>query len=206
MLTDTELSTLLEDESLLEDITNLKRDFLRAESSFMDVGDDDFISLVLMTPSVGVALANGSISLFEDLSLTRKARNLSRGSYFLREDPINQMLVYLIDHFDQWEARFYGIIQKIVHSSLKHSPLMQEAIANPAVSTGELARDMLNTPYILIKFLAFMFLEETDDLLAPSIISPVELEKIKSIGETIGIGHLPIFHTFVNTFKVREPS
>ena len=50
----------------------------------MDLSEHDFLSLILMTPTVGIALANGSISLFEELALNKMARKMSKGGYFLK--------------------------------------------------------------------------------------------------------------------------
>ena len=49
-----------------------------------------------------------------------------------------------------------------------------------------------------------MFLEEEDDLLNTSRISPIELEKIKQIGADLGMGEMPVFELFCSTFEIRE--
>lgn len=203
-MTGSELFTLVKDEEVMASIMDLKREFLRAEEAFMDLGDSDFISLVLMTPSIGVALANGSVSLFEELTLNKKARKLSRKSFFLNSDPITPAVHYLIENFADWEDKFYEIIKLTMHSSLKKNNVVLETLKNPDALTGDIRRDILNTPYIFVKFLSFLFLEEDDDLLNDRTINKIELDKIIAIGNKLEIDNVPIFQAFCYTFDVRE--
>lgn len=204
MLTDSEIVTLMQDKKVLEATLQLKKDFLRTEATFLDIGDDDFVSLMLMAPSIGVALANGSISLFEELSLNKKARFLSRGSYFLKKDPIVHGMKYLIKNFDTWEARCYDFVKLVMNSTINKNPIIKQAMANPDSTTGDFSQDILNAPYIFVKFLSFLFLEEEDDLLNTRRISTIEYDKVKAIGDSIGIGDIPLFQLFCTTFEVRE--
>ena len=204
MLTDSEIVTLMQDERVLEATLELKREFLKAEAQFLDIGDDDFVSLMLMAPSIGVALANGSISLFEELSLNKKARFLSRGSYFLKKDPIVHGMKYLIKNFDKWEMTCYEFVRVVMHSTLTKNKTIYDTLCNPETSTGDLSQDILNAPYIFVKFISFLFLEEEDDMLNTRSISQVEFDKVKSIGAKLGIGDIPVFQLFCNTFDLRE--
>jgi len=203
MLTDSEIVTLMQNQSVLQATLELKKDFLRAEAEFLDIGDDDFVSLMLMAPSIGVALANGSISLFEELSLNKKARFLSRGSYFLKKDPIVHGMKFLIKNFTTWEVRCYEFVRLVMNSTLSNNPFIEKVLRNPESTTGDFSKDILNAPYILVKFLSFLFLEEEDDLLNTRRISQIEFEKVKDIGEQVGLGDMPLFHLFCATFEVR---
>ncbi|MFT6962963.1 MAG: hypothetical protein ACJAWV_002697 [Flammeovirgaceae bacterium] len=204
MLTDSEIVTLMQDNEVLNASLELKKEFLRAEAQFLDIGDDDFVSLMLLAPSVGIALANGSISLFEELSLNKKARFLSRGSYFLKKDPIVHGLKYLVKHFDQWEERCYAFVKAVMLSTLNKNKFVYAALTNPESTTGDLSQDILNAPYILVKFISFMFLEEEDDLLNASMISEVELKKVQEIGEKLGLGEMPLFKLFYDSFELKK--
>lgn len=203
MLTESELVTLMEDQEVLDSILELKRDFTDAESKFTDLSDDDFISLVLLAPSVGVALANGSISLFEELSLNKKARSLSRKSYFLKRDPLAHALKYLIQHFDEWEDRFYALIRMTMFSTLRRNEVLWHAFRNPNSSTGDMGMDILNAPYIFVKLITFLFLEEENDMLNRRSISQVEYDKIVAIGKSLDLSGVPSFTTFIGGFDVR---
>ncbi|MGB3465403.1 MAG: hypothetical protein WBA74_09035, partial [Cyclobacteriaceae bacterium] len=88
MFTEYEIETMVERESILSAVNELKIDFLKTEAPYLEISDHDFLSLVMMTPTVGIALANGSVSLFEELALNRKARKLSKGGYFIKKDPV----------------------------------------------------------------------------------------------------------------------
>lgn len=204
MLTDSEIVTLMQDETVLESTIELKKQFLKAEAQFLDIGDDDFVSLMLMAPSIGVALANNSISLFEELSLNKKARFLSRGSYFLKKDPIVHGMKYLIKNFDRWEDTCYDFVKTVMHSTLDKNEVIYKTLGDPKSSTGDLSRDILNAPYIFVKFISFLFLEEEDDMLNTRSISKVEHQKVKEIGDKIGIGHIPVFQLFCDTFELRD--
>jgi hypothetical protein len=190
MLTDSEIVTLMQDNEVLNASLELKKEFLRAEA--------------LLAPSVGIALANGSISLFEELSLNKKARFLSRGSYFLKKDPIVHGLKYLVKHFDQWEERCYAFVKAVMLSTLNKNKFVYAALTNPESTTGDLSQDILNAPYILVKFISFMFLEEEDDLLNASMISEVELKKVQEIGEKLGLGEMPLFKLFYDSFELKK--
>ena len=203
MLTDSELVVLMHDQEVLKAVLKLKTDFLTSEMDFMHMSDDDFVSLVLLTPSIGMALANNSISLYEELILNRKARKLSRGSYFLKVDPISPAVKYLIENFEVWEDRFYDLIKIMLHTTIKDSPVIYDALTNKDSSTGDLGKDILNAPYIFIKFMAFLFVEDVDDLLNTQGIEEVELDKLRFIGEKLSINNVPVFQKFCEAFDIR---
>ncbi len=204
MLTDSELIVLMHDQEVLKAVLKLKTDFLTSEMDFMHMSDDDFVSLVLLTPSIGLALANNSISLYEELILNRKARKLSRGSYFLKVDPISPALKYLIENFEVWEERFYNLIKVMLHATLKDSSVISAALTNKDSSTGDLGKDLLNAPYIFVKFMGFLFVEDVDDLLNKQGIEQSELDKLRYIGEKLGIDNVPVFQKYCEAFEIRE--
>ena len=203
MITDSELVVLMQDQEVLKAVLKLKTDFLTSEMDFMHMSDDDFVSLVLLTPSIGIALANDSISLYEELVLNRKARTLSRGSYFLKIDPISPAVKYLIANFEHWEESFYELIKVMLHATLKESPVISEALFNKDSSTGNVGKDILNAPYIFVKFLGFLFVEDVDDLLNTKGIEQSELDKIQFIGKKLGIADAPVFQKFCESFEMR---
>ncbi|MGF1533038.1 MAG: hypothetical protein ACFCUI_05010 [Bernardetiaceae bacterium] len=203
MLTESELVALMEDQQVIDAMHLLKKDFTDAEAKFTDLSDDDFIALVLLAPSVGVALANGSISLFEELSLNKKARSLSRKSYFLKRDPLAHALKYLIQNFDKWEDRFYELIRLTMFATLGKNKVFWEAFQHPNSAEGDLATDLLNAPYIFVKLVTFLFLEEENDTITRRSISQIEYDKIVEIGKRLELGHVPVFGSFLEGFDVR---
>ena len=49
-------------------------DFLKTEAPYLEISDEDFFSLVVMAPTIGIAMADGKITLFEEMALNKKAR------------------------------------------------------------------------------------------------------------------------------------
>ncbi|MBB6461560.1 hypothetical protein [Flammeovirga kamogawensis] len=203
MITGSELITLVRDNDFFNEMTKLKKDFLKIDPNFMDLSDDDFISIILISPSIGITLANGSVSHYEEITLRRKARKLSRRSFFQKNDPLAPALKYLSYNFTEWEHRFYELIKITMHSSLKANNVILETLKNPESLTGDLKRDILNAPFIFVKFISFLFMEEDDDLLNERSITEVELDKIKEIGSVLEIDNVPVFQVFCNSFMVR---
>ena len=66
-----------------------------------------------------MALANGSVSLFEELALNKKARKLSKGGYFLKKDPVVYAMKFLLDKYDIWEARFFEVLRLAMGRSFR---------------------------------------------------------------------------------------
>jgi len=204
MITDSEITTLMSDQDVLEGTLTLKKDFLKQETQFAHLSDDEFVSLVFMAPAVGVALANGSVSLYEHMTLNNKARRLSHNHYFLRRAPVMRALDFLLDNFQTWEDRFYNLIRLVMHASLKKNKFIYDTLRSSEATTGHFKTDLLNAPYIFIKFLSFLFLEEADDLLGDRRISKVEHEKIFEIGVKLDIDKIPLFQAFWESFDVQE--
>lgn len=203
MLGENEVAALMEDQEVLDATLRLKTEFITSEAQFLDISDDDFISLVFLAPSIGVALANGTISLFEELTINKKARRLSKGSYFLKKDPVVHASQFLIKNFVKWENAFYKLIKLTIFSTFRKSPIILEALRNKDASTNDMRKDIMNAPYILVKIIAFLFADDESDLMASRSISQVEYDKIVEIGEKLDIHNLPIFQTFCQTFIIR---
>lgn len=203
MLTENELATLMTEEKVLAAMMELKKDFLNADSSLKKLSDDDFISLVMLGPSIGMSLANGAISLFEELSLNRKAQSLSNRKILGRDDPFTGAMKYLIKNFSDWEERIYGFIKVTMYASLKESPLVYETLRNPEAGTNDFNKDLLNAPYILVKFISFLFTAEENELASGRSVSKIEHQKITDIGAALGLGDVPVFRMFCDSFDVR---
>ena len=82
MFSEYEVETFMKIPEVNERVKSLKKDFITSEAKFLEISDHDFLSLILMTPSVGVANANENISLFEEIVLNKMARKMSKGGLF----------------------------------------------------------------------------------------------------------------------------
>ena len=69
MFTEYEIETMVEIPEILEAALELKKDFLKTEAPYLEINDHDFYSLIMMAPTIGIALADGTISLFEEIAL-----------------------------------------------------------------------------------------------------------------------------------------
>ena len=90
MFTEYEIESIIELPEILEATQALKKDFCKNEAPYLEISDHDFFSLVMMAPTVGMALADGTVSLFEELALNKKARKLSKGGYFMKKECVPQ--------------------------------------------------------------------------------------------------------------------
>ena len=114
MFTENEIGALILDPDIKESTEKLREKFIEEEAPFLEISIHDFLSLILITPSVGIALANSKVSLMEEMALNKKARKYSKGGYFLKKDPVVTAMGYLIKHYDIWSEIFYAHIKKLV--------------------------------------------------------------------------------------------
>ncbi|MEP2024281.1 MAG: hypothetical protein ABJH98_07580 [Reichenbachiella sp.] len=202
MFTEYEIETLIQNEVIQKATFALKKEFIKNEAPYLEISDQDFFSLIVMTPTVGVALANGSVSLWEEMALNKKARKLSKGGYFMKKDPVVFGLKYLIKQYDNWEEEFLKIIRLTMEQSFDISKLENDYDHNTEVSESAYREEVLKAPYILIRFLSSFFLNDDEDIISPRKISKVDFGRVQSIGEKLGLHRIPLFHYFCSTFKV----
>lgn len=203
MFTEYEIETIIENEELLKATQVLKKDFVKTEAPYLEINDHDFFSLVMMAPIVGIALANGSVSLFEELALNKKARKLSKGGYFLKKDPVVDAMKFLIKKYDVWEDRFCEVLKKAMVLTFDKNSLIVPFDPNAEVSESAYKLAVLNTPYILIRYISSFFLEQDEDIINKRTIGQKEYERLQHIGKKLDLDKLPIFHMFCKTFTVK---
>ncbi|MBV6646901.1 MAG: hypothetical protein KI790_15700 [Cyclobacteriaceae bacterium] len=205
MFTEYEIATMVEIPEILEASTALKKDFVRTEAPYLEINDHDFFSLVMMTPTVGIALANGSVSLFEELALNKKARKLSKGGYFMKKDPVVYAMKFLIKKYDDWSDKFFGVLQQAIESSFHYEGIEKATLdSNVEVTYESYKREVLRTPYILIRFIASFFLDNDEDIINNQRhIGKSEYNQMLKIGDKLGLGNVPVFQMFCKTFKVK---
>ena len=202
MITEYEIASIIENTSIKEEVSTLKKSFLKAESPLYKMNNHDFLSLILLTPHVGVALSNGSISLFEELSLNKKARKFSKGGTFLRKDPVVHAMNLLINSYEKWEDQFLVALKSVMYQTFeKDHLLLKEEEENLPIE--EFHHLVIKTPYIFVKYLKAFFLTEEDTITIERKISAVEYEKILFIGKKLELEHVAIFKMFCATFDVK---
>ncbi|MDH5397218.1 MAG: hypothetical protein OEX02_03680 [Cyclobacteriaceae bacterium] len=202
MFTEYEVETFMQVPEVKELVKDLKRQFLKEEAQFFEISDHDFLSLILMTPPIGVANANGNISLFEELALNKLARKMSKGGYFLKADPVAHGMKYLIKSFDKWEETFLNAIKLCMNKTIDFDDL-KSTLGDKEPSFDHLPSELKVVPYIFVRYLSSFFLPGGEDVVEQHNVSRVEYDKILAIGQTLGIDHLPFFKIFCTTFKVK---
>lgn len=203
MLSQKELDILLKEPETTKSLKVLRAEFAQKSPQSQAISDEDFISLVLLAPSLGIALAHGSISLFEELSLNKKVRSLSKKSKLLKNDSLFYALRFLKNNFPAWEDNFYQIIKLILYSSLKKNNLIWDTFQQKNASTNNLQIDILNAPYIFVKIMTFLFLEGDETFVSKRSIAQTEYKKILEIGEKLELDSVPLFQQFCDGFDIR---
>ncbi len=198
MFTEAEIAVIIENQEIEKITDQLRKDFLEKTAPYFEISNHDFLSLILLSPVVGKAMANNNISFKEEMSLQKKARKLSKGGVFLSKDPVADCMKFLIKKFDQWEDEFYNAINKIFHVLFDKETLDK---ANDTPVSYQIR--VMGAPYILVRFISSMFLEREEDILNPGRIRKIEWGKIKSIGEKTGLTELSLFNEFIEAFEVK---
>lgn len=203
MFTEYEVETIVEDQEILDATIALKKDFIRNEAPYLEISDHDFFSLILMAPIVGIALANDSVSLFEELALNKKARKLSKGGYFMKKDPVVYAMKFLISKYKDWEEKFFDVLKLTMSKTFDKSALMHDFNPDDEVSSSVYKREVLATPYILIRFISSFFLEQDEDIINNRSIAKTEYNRLLEIGKKLELDQVPVFHMFCKTFNVK---
>lgn len=202
MFTEYEIETMVELPEVLEATQALKKDFCKNEAPYLEISDHDFFSLIMMAPTVGIALADGTVSLFEELALNKKARKLSKGGYFMKKDPVVYAMKFLLKKYDIWSDKFFNVLKVAMHVSFDMERLEKKKFDEEAeVTYPEYKKAVLNTPYILIRFIASFFLENDEEIISINRhIGRNEYLQMLKIGEQMGLNKLPVFQMFCKTF------
>lgn len=203
MFSENEIATMVDIATIKEATSVSKVEFVEKEVALLEISDHDFLSLIMMTPAIGVALANGSISLFEELALNKMARKMSKGGYFLKTDPVAHAMKFLIGNFDNWESQFIEVIKTCMRATFDLETLEELDSSTSDDPVKCFARDLMNVPYIFVRFLSTMILNDESDIVEQRSISKVEFAKIVDLGEKLGLSEIPVFQSFCKTFQVK---
>ena len=193
MFTENEIGALILDQDIRESTEKLKQEFIEEEAPFLEISDHDFLSLILLTPSVGIALANSSVSLIEEMALNKKARKYSKGGYFLKKDPVVIAMGYLIKHYDVWSEIFYAQLKKLIWLMLDKDELMNSNIDAPGVTDEQYCVELLKAPFVLVRFISsFLSNTEADDLSVSKKIGSKEYDRMTEILEKVDLINIPL--------------
>ncbi|MDH5474541.1 MAG: hypothetical protein OEX22_02500 [Cyclobacteriaceae bacterium] len=203
MFTESEIATLLEIPEVTDAVINAKEDFRSNQVEYLELSDHDFLSLIMMTPTIGIALANGSISLFEELALNKMARKMSKGGYFLKTDPVAHGMKYLIKDYEKWELPFFEVIKVIMQKSFDRKAVLAFDKNFKEESVRSFAHELLNMPFIFVRFITSFFLHDESDIVETRSVSKVEFEKIEDIGVKLEILEFNFFKSFCKTFHIK---
>lgn len=205
MFTEYEAESILAIPEVSKANQELKKEFCKKEAPYLEISDHDFFSLVMMAPTLGVALANDSISFFEERALNKKARKLSKGGYFMKKDPVVFAMKFLIKNFDSWKDQFYGFLKNCIEASFNYEGITKEEFAEEKeVTYNEYKLEVLKQPYILIRFIASFFLEDEDEIISDHrAIGKKEYTVMRQIASDVGLSGIPVFHMFCKTFDVK---
>lgn len=204
MFTENEINALVVNPTIEELTTRLKDEFIETCAPYLEISNHDFMSLAILTPTIGVALSNGSVSLIEEMTLNKKARKLSKGGYWIKKDPVVYAMGHLIKHFDDWSDKFLSYLYQVVDLCIDKEDLMQSKVDGEGVTDEEFLIEVLKAPFIFIRFLSsFFHNDEDEDFVATRNISKVEYDRMLSYADAIGIGDIPIFKKYITKLNIK---
>lgn len=204
MLTEFEIETMMEIPAVLEATQKLKKDFIRTDAPYLEIADHDFFGLVMLSPTVGIALANGSVSLFEELALNKKARKASKGGFFLKKDPTVHAMKFLLKSYDKWEEKYFDVLKIAMKHSFDIDKFKSTAPLTGEVSYDDFKKEVLKSPYILIRFLASFFVNDEEDIIQRRTANKTDYDRMLQIGRKLDLDRVPVYYKFCQTFKVKE--
>ena len=203
MFTEYEIESMIEYPEVKEATKALKKDFLKTEAPYLEVSDEDFFSLIIMTPTIGIAMADGTITLFEEMALNKKARKLSKGGYFMKKDPVVYAMKFLIKNYYNWSDKFFDVLKETIRVTCK----LENVSDKPLEMTGQIdyheyRKEVLLSPYLLIRFIASFFLENDEDIINQNHkVGKEEFQRMLLIGEKLELDRIPVFQMFCKTFQ-----
>ncbi len=203
MFTENEIAAMVEIPAVKEAVIKTKKDFILKEAKYLEISEHDFLSLVMMTPTIGIALADGSIGFLEEISLNKKARRMSKGGFVLSKDPVSDAMKYLIKNFAQWELRFYDLIKLCMSETFSMDEVETKASSPNASTEQQFVLASMKVPHILVRFIAAIFIKGESDIVTEKRVSKVEFEKIKDIANKMDLANAAFIQLFLNTFKVK---
>lgn len=203
MFTEYEIETMLDYPEVHTATLALKKEFLKAEAPYLEISDEDFFSLVVMAPTIGIAMADGTITLFEEMALNKKARKLSKGGYFMKKDPVVYAMKFLIKNYYNWSDKFFEVLLITIRLTCNLDGLKEEGVKlDGEMDYKAYKKKVLAAPYLLIRFIASFFLENDEDIINSNHkVGKQEYQRMVIIGEKLELNKVPVFQLFCKTFE-----
>jgi hypothetical protein len=203
MFNEIEIAYLIEVKDIRDTTQQLKKDFIKKAAPYLEISDHDFLSLIMLSPALGIALADNKISFLEEVSLNKKARKLSKGSYFLTKDPVVFAMQFLIKNFAEWEDRFFQSVKVVLDSQINEDMVKACQSYEYNMEGYNFREEIMKSPYILIRFLSSFFMEDDDDIFNEKSMSSSEQKKLLEIGDKLGLMRFPVFQKFCKYFDLK---
>lgn len=204
MFTENEIAALIIDKEVMAPTLALKAAFIDETAPLMELSDHDFLSLVLLTPSIGIARANNSISLMEEMALNKKARKYSKGGYFMKTDPVVNAMSILIKHYDEWADRFLDHIRLLTDLLLDKEALKRSKVDQEGTSDEQYCVELLRSPFMLVRMLSsFLNNADSEDMTTEKKVLQSEYDSILEILTKIGLIDLPIVQKLLTKLVIR---
>lgn len=204
MFTENEIDALIKNDVILETTKKLKAEFIDEAAPLLDISDHDFLSLVMLTPSIGIARANQSISLMEEMALNKKARKYSKGGYFMKADPVVNAMTLLIKKYDDWYDRFLDHLKSIGDLMLDKDDLKKSTVDQEGTSDEEYCFETLKSPFLLVRLIgSFLSNAENEDLSLERKVLQSEYDSIIDILTKLDLIDIPLVKKHLTKLIVR---
>ncbi|MGB3465817.1 MAG: hypothetical protein WBA74_11125, partial [Cyclobacteriaceae bacterium] len=112
-------------------------------------------------------------------------------------------LKFLIKKYNDWEERFLQLIRLIMNDLVDMEKLKAQFDPDEKVSYDKYKLAVLGTPYIFIRFISSFFLEKDEDIISMRTMVAIDYEKMKNIGNKLGLAEIPVYHMFCQTFNTK---
>ena len=204
MLTENEIATIINDEEIHQEVKRLKKEFKANEAPNLVLRDPDFLSLVFLIPTVGIAMANGSISFREEMELNKKARKGSKGGFFMKVDPVVHAMKFLIKNHENYEEEFYKLIVVILNKFVNYKEILSQKGPIDSVSDQDFKVLIMKAPFLFVRMMRAFFLASADaDVTMGRRFNEMEYKKLHDIGTRLEIHDTIIFKKFLTMIDVR---
>ncbi len=196
MLSEQEVGLLIEIPEVMRAVEELRQPYLKKSGCDM-ISRHDFFAGMLMIPIIDMALTDGNIGLAEELALNKKARRLSKGGFFIRQDPVVKMVELLVQQWEQWRDPMYQHLKEVIKTVMTHQ-------IESDLQGKEMFKIMISSPYILVKILETFFLAEGDRLIDHNVeLSLEEYHKLEEIAYKLSFDDNELFKAFLKDLAVR---